>query len=416
EAAKRALASYNNLNNAQSTAATSQIDNATTVAGVTAAQNTANELNTAMGQLQNSINDQNTVKQQVNFTDADQGKKDAYTNAVTNAQGILDKAHGQNMTKAQVEAALNQVTTAKNALNGDANVRQAKSDAKANLGTLTHLNNAQKQDLTSQIEGATTVNGVNGVKTKAQDLDGAMQRLESAIANKDQTRASENYIDADPTKKTAFDNAITQAESYLNKDHGANKDKQAVEQAIQSVTTAKNALNGDANLQRAKTEATQAIDNLTHLNTPQKTALKQQVNAAQRVSGVTDLKNSATSLNNAMDQLKQAIADHDTIVAGGNYTNASPDKQGAYTDAYNAAKNIVNGSPNVVTNAADVTAATQRVNNAETGLNGDSNLATAKQQAKDALRQMTHLSAAQKQSITGQIDSATQVTGVQSVK
>ncbi len=416
EAAKRVLASYSNLNNAQSTAATSQIDNATTVAGVTAAQNTANELNTAMGQLQNGINDQNTVKQQVNFTDADQGKKDAYTNAVTNAQGILDKAHGQNMTKAQVEAALNQVTTAKNALNGDANVRQAKSDAKANLGTLTHLNNAQKQDLTSQIEGATTVNGVNGVKTRAQDLDNAMQRLESAIANKDQTKASENYIDADPTKKTAFDNAITQAESYLNKDHGANKDKQAVEQAIQSVTTAKNALNGDANLQRAKTEATQAIDNLTHLNTPQKTALKQQVNAAQRVSGVTDLKNSATSLNNAMDQLKQAIADHDTIVAGGNYTNASPDKQGAYTDAYNAAKNIVNGSPNVITNAADVTAATQRVNNAETSLNGDSNLATAKQQAKDALRQMTHLSDAQKQSITGQIDSATQVTGVQSVK
>ncbi len=397
-------------------AATSQIDNATTVAGVTAAQNTANELNTAMGQLQNGINDQNTVKQQVNFTDADQGKKDAYTNAVTNAQGILDKAHGQNMTKAQVEAALNQVTTAKNALNGDANVRQAKSDAKANLGTLTHLNNAQKQDLTSQIEGATTVNGVNGVKTKAQDLDGAMQRLQSAIANKDQTKASENYIDADPTKKTAFDNAITQAESYLNKDHGANKDKQAVEQAIQSVTSTENALNGDANLQRAKTEAIQAIDNLTHLNTPQKTALKQQVNAAQRVSGVTDLKNSATSLNNAMDQLKQAIADHDTIVASGNYTNASPDKQGAYTDAYNAAKNIVNGSPNVITNAADVTAATQRVNNAETGLNGDTNLATAKQQAKDALRQMTHLSDAQKQSITGQIDSATQVTGVQSVK
>ncbi|SCS17561.1 cell wall associated fibronectin-binding protein [Staphylococcus aureus] len=208
ESAKRALASYSNLINAQSTAATSQIDNATTVAGVTAAQNTANELNAAMGQLQNGINDQNTVKQQVNFTDADQGKKDAYTNAVTNAQGILDKAHGQNMTKAQVEAALNQVTTAKNALNGDANVRQAKSDAKANLGTLTHLNNAQKQDLTSQIEGATTVNGVNGVKTKAQDLDGAMQRLESAIANKDQTKASENYIDADPTKKTAFDNKL----------------------------------------------------------------------------------------------------------------------------------------------------------------------------------------------------------------
>ena len=178
------------------------------------------------------------LNKQVNFTDADQGKKDALHKCCYECSGILDKAHGQNMTKAQVEAALNQVTNAKNALNGDANVRQAKSDAKANLGTLTHLNNAQKkQDLTSQIEDATTVNGVNGVKTKAQDLDGAMQRLQSAIANKDQTKANENYIDADPTKKTAFDNAITQAESYLNKDHGANKDKQAVEQTIQSVTS-----------------------------------------------------------------------------------------------------------------------------------------------------------------------------------
>ena len=103
-----------------------------------------------MGQLQNGINDQNTVKQQVNFTDADQGKKDAYTNAVTNAQGILDKAHGQNMTKAQVEAALNQVTTAKNALNGDANVRQAKSDAKANLGTLTQIMHKTRFNITNR--------------------------------------------------------------------------------------------------------------------------------------------------------------------------------------------------------------------------------------------------------------------------
>ncbi|WP_460909852.1 hypothetical protein, partial [Staphylococcus aureus] len=50
-----------------------------------------------------------------------------------------------------------------------------------------------------------------------------MQRLESEIAKKDQTKTSENYIDADPTKKTACDNAITQAESYLNKDHSTNK-------------------------------------------------------------------------------------------------------------------------------------------------------------------------------------------------
>ncbi|RZH89738.1 GA module-containing protein, partial [Staphylococcus aureus] len=140
---------------------------------------------------------------------------------------------------------------------------------------------------------------VNGVKTKAQNLDGAMQRLQSAIANKYQTKATENYIDAYPTKKTALDNAIKQVEHYLSKDHVATKDKQADEQALPSVPYTENVGNGDANLHRAKTEAIQASDNLTHLNTPQKTALKPPVNAAQRVSGVTDLKNSATSLNNA---------------------------------------------------------------------------------------------------------------------
>ncbi len=48
----------------------------------------------------------------------------------------------------------------------------------------------------------------------------AMQRLESAIALTDQTKASETTSTQIQSKKTAFDNAITQAESYLNKDHG----------------------------------------------------------------------------------------------------------------------------------------------------------------------------------------------------
>ncbi|SCT25673.1 Putative Staphylococcal surface anchored protein [Staphylococcus aureus] len=416
ETAKRALASYSNLNNAQSTAATSQIDNATTVAGVTAAQNTANELNTAMGQLQNGINDQNTVKQQVNFTDADQGKKDAYTNAVTNAQGILDKAHGQNMTKAQVEAALNQVTTAKNALNGDANVRQAKSDAKANLGTLTHLNNAQKQDLTSQIEGATTVNGVNGVKTKAQDLDGAMQRLQSAIANKDQTKASENYIDADPTNKTAFDNAITQAESYLNKDHGANKDKQAVEQAIQSVTSTENALNGDANLQRAKTEATQAIDNLTHLNTPQKTALKDQVSHAELVTGVNAIKQNADALNNAMGTLKQQIQANSQVPQSVDFTQADQDKQQAYNNAANQAQQIANGTPTPVLTPDAVTQAVTTMNQAKDALNGDEKLAQAKQDAIANLDTLRDLNQPQRDALRNQINQAQALATVEQTK
>lgn len=404
------------LNNAQKAKLKEQVQSATTLDGVQTVKNSSQTLNTAMKGLRDSIANEATIKAGQNYTDASPNNRNEYDSAVTAAKAIINQTSNPTMEPNTITQVTSQVTTKEQALNGARNLAQAKTTAKNNLNNLTSINNAQKDALTRSIDGATTVAGVNQETAKATELNNAMHSLQNGINDETQTKQTQKYLDAEPSKKSAYDQAVNAAKAILTKASGQNVDKAAVEQAIQSVTSTENALNGDANLQRAKTEAIQAIDNLTHLNTPQKTALKQQVNAAQRVSGVTDLKNSATSLNNAMDQLKQAIADHDTIVASGNYTNASPDKQGAYTDAYNAAKNIVNGSPNVITNAADVTAATQRVNNAETGLNGDTNLATAKQQAKDALRQMTHLSDAQKQSITGQIDSATQVTGVQSVK
>ncbi len=98
---------------------------------VTAAKNAATELNTQMGNLEQAIHDQNTVKQGVNFTDADKAKRDAYTNAVSRAaETILNKTQGANTSKQDVEAAIQNVTSAKNALNGDQNVTNAKNAAK----------------------------------------------------------------------------------------------------------------------------------------------------------------------------------------------------------------------------------------------------------------------------------------------
>ena len=97
---------------------------------VTAAKNAATELNTQMGNLEQAIHDQNTVKQGVNFTDADKAKRDAYTNAVSRAETILNKTQGANTSKQDVEAAIQNVSSAKNALNGDQNVTNAKNAAK----------------------------------------------------------------------------------------------------------------------------------------------------------------------------------------------------------------------------------------------------------------------------------------------
>ncbi|MFF9878092.1 hypothetical protein [Staphylococcus pasteuri] len=69
------------------------------------------------------------------------------------------------------------MSTAKDNLNGDAKVREAKADALNNLGTLNQLNDAQKAHLTNEINSASTVDGVNQVKTTAQNLNSAMQQL-----------------------------------------------------------------------------------------------------------------------------------------------------------------------------------------------------------------------------------------------
>ncbi|MBE2142721.1 GA module-containing protein, partial [Staphylococcus argenteus] len=159
EAAKRALASYSNLNNAQSTAATSQINSATTLAGVSTAQNTASELNTAMGQLQSGINDEAATKSTQKYTDEDREKQAAYNDAVSAAKTLLNKTAGTNDNKAAVEQALQHVNTAKSALNGDARLNEAKNTAKQQLATMSHLTDAQKSNLTSQIERGTTVAG-----------------------------------------------------------------------------------------------------------------------------------------------------------------------------------------------------------------------------------------------------------------
>lgn len=419
-AAKQNLGTLNHITNAQRTALEGQINQATTVDGVNTVKTNANTLDGAMNSLQGAINDKDATLRNQNYLDADESKRNAYTQAVTAAEGILNKQTGGNTSKADVDNALNAVTRAKAALNGADNLRNAKTSATNTINGLPNLTQLQKDNLKHQVEQAQNVAGVNGVKdkgnTKGNTLNTAMGALRTSIQNDNTTKTSQNYLDASDSNKNNYNTAVNNANGVINATNNPNMDANAINGMANQVNTTKAALNGAQNLAQAKTNATNTINNAHDLNQKQKDALKAQVNNAQRVSGVTDLKNSATSLNNAMDQLKQAIADHDTIVTGGNYTNASPDKQGAYTDAYNAAKNIVNGSPNVITNAADVIAATQRVNNAEAGLNGDTNLATAKQQAKEALRQMTHLSDAQKQSITGQIDSATQVTGVQSVK
>ncbi|HDC3290131.1 TPA: hyperosmolarity resistance protein Ebh, partial [Staphylococcus aureus] len=413
--AKQNLNTLSHLTNNQKSAISTQIDRAGHVSEVTAAKNAATELNTQMGNLEQAIHDQNTVKQGVNFTDADKAKRDAYTNAVSRAETILNKTQGANTSKQDVEAAIQNVSSAKNALNGDQNVTNAKNAAKNALNNLTSINNAQKGDLTTKIDQATTVSGVEAVSNTGTQLNTAMANLQNGINDKTNTLASENYHDADADKQTAYTNAVSQAEGIINQTTNPTLNPDDITRALTQVTDAKNGLNGEAKLATEKQNAKDAVNAMTHLNDAQKQALKGQIDQSAEIATVTQVKQTATSLDQAMNQLSQAINDKTQTLTDGNYLNADPDKQNAYKQAVAKAEALLNKQSGTNEVQAQVESITNEVNAAKQALNGNDNLANAKQQAKQQLVNLTHLNDAQKQSVESQITQASLVTDVTTI-
>ena len=414
--ANTAIDGLSHLTNAQKEALKQLVQQSTTVAEAQGNEQKANNVDAAMDKLRQSIADNATTKQNQNYTDASPNKKDAYNNAVTTAQGIIDQTTSPTLDPTVINQAAGQVSTTKNALNGNENLEAAKQQATQSLGSLDNLNNAQKQAVTDQINGAHTVDEANQIKQNAQNLNTAMGNLKQAIADKDATKATVNFTDADQAKQQAYNTAVTNAENIISKANGGNATQTEVEQAIQQVNAAKQALNGNANVQHAKDEATALINSSNDLNQAQKDALKQQVQNATTVAGVNNVKQTAQELNNAMTQLKQGIADKEQTKADGNFVNADPDKQNAYNQAVAKAEALISATPDVVVTPSEITAALNKVTQAKNDLNGNTNLATAKQNVQHAIDQLPNLNQAQRDEYSKQITQATLVPNVNAIQ
>ncbi len=414
--ANTAIDGLSHLTNAQKEALKQLVQQSTTVAEAQGNEQKANNVDAAMDKLRQSIADNATTKQNQNYTDSSPNKKDAYNNAVTTAQGIIDQTTSPTLDPTVINQAAGQVSTTENALNGNENLEAAKQQATQSLGSLDNLNNAQKQAVTDQINGAHTVDEANQIKQNAQNLNTAMGNLKQAIADKDATKATVNFTDADQAKQQAYNTAVTNAENIISKANGGNATQTEVEQAIQQVNAAKQALNGNANVQHAKDEATALINSSNDLNQAQKDALKQQVQNATTVAGVNNVKQTAQELNNAMTQLKQGIADKEQTKADGNFVNADPDKQNAYKQAVAKAEALISGTPDVVVTPSEITAALNKVTQAKNDLNGNTNLATTKQNVQHAIDQLPNLNQAQRDEYSKQITQATLVPNVNAIQ
>lgn len=271
---KQTLGTLTHINNAQRTALDNEITQATNVEGVNTVKDKAQQLDSAMGQLETSIRDKDTTLQSQNYQDADDAKRTAYTQAVNAAATILNKTSGGNTPKADVERAMQAVTQANTALNGIQNLERAKQAANTAITNASDLNTKQKEALKAQVTSAGRVSAANGVEHTATELNNAMTALKRAIADKAETKASGNYVNADANKRQAYDEKVTAAENIISGTPTPTLTPSDVTNAATQVTNAKTQLNGNHNLDVAKQNANTAIDGLTSLNGPQKAKLK----------------------------------------------------------------------------------------------------------------------------------------------
>ena len=406
------LDTLRDLNQPQRDALRNQINQAQALATVEQTKQNAQNVNTAMGNLKQGIANKDTVKASENYHDADADKQTAYTNAVSQAEGIINQTTNPTLNPDDITRALSQVTDAKNGLNGEAKLATEKQNAKDAVNAMTHLNDAQKQALNGQIDQSPEIATVTQVKQTATSLDQAMNQLSQAINDKTQTLADGNYLNANPDKQNAYTQAVAKAEALLNKQSGTNEAQAQVESITNEVNAAKQALNGNDNLSNAKQQAKQQLANLTHLNDAQKQSFESQITQAPLVTDVTTINQKAQTLDHAMELLRNSIADNQATLASEDYHDATAQRQNDYNQAVTAAKNIINQTTSPTMNPDDVNRATTQVNNTKVALDGDENLVAAKQQANNRLDQLDHLNNAQKQQLQSQITQSSEIAAV----
>lgn len=394
------LSGLTKLNDAQRKTAQDAVDNAKTVADVTAAVNAAKNTNTNMGDLADDKNYANadSIKQSSNYKNADSDKQKAYNDAVQAAQDLLDKSKGTstgNVTTDPdaVKTAKQKVDDAYAALNGDNNLTAAKNNAKAAIGDLQNINNAQKASAISAVENAQSIDDVTIAETNAKSTDDNMKSLhDDTNLNLDTT--ADPYLNADQTLKDAYDAAKKAADDVLAKSTGesvgASADSAHVATLKKNLDDAASALNGTTNLSEAKTNAATDLSGLTNLNNAQMQTAKKAVANAKTVADVTAAVNAAKNTNTNMGTwaADENYTKADQIKASLKYTNADEDKQKAYTDALDKVKTLLdkeNGSSTgvVTTDAQAVQEAQTELDNAAKALNGQTKFDADKQKALD---------------------------------
>ncbi len=246
-------------------------------------------------------------------------------------------------------------------------------------------------------------NAVTAIQTAQKALTGEptnKTELKDAIDQASTVESSDNYTNADSNLQKAYTDAISAGQTVLS---NANATQTEVDNALTTINNAKDALNGDAKkaaskeaLQKAVDEApTVKSDDAAYYNGSDeaKTAYDNAITAGQAIldeanPSASDVKSALDAINAAKGNLKgeatntaaleTALTNGNNTKETGNYTNADQAKQEALNNAITAGQEILK---NTNATQAQVNSAAKAITEAINGLNGDTNLANAKNAA-----------------------------------
>lgn len=366
-----------------------------------------------MDQLQQAVNEHANVEQTVDYTQADLDKQNAYKQAIAEAENVLK----QNANKQQVDQALQNILNAKQALNGDERVALAKTNGKHDIDQLNALNNAQQDGFKGRIDQSNDLNQIQQIVDEAKALNRAMNQLSQEITgNEGRTKGSTNYVNADTQVKRVYDEAVDKAKEALNKATGQNLTAEEVIKLNDAVTAAKQALNGEERLNNRKSEALQRLDQLTHLNNAQRQLAIQQINNAETLNKASRAINRAVQLDDAMGAVQQYIDEHHLdVISSTNYINADDNLKANYDNAITNAAHELDKVQGSAIAKAEAEQLKQHIIDAQKALNGDQNLATAKDKANAFVDTLNGLNQQQQDLAHQAINNADTVTGIANI-
>ncbi|UUM20626.1 hypothetical protein NPA13_01260 [Mycoplasma sp. 2045] len=294
----------------------------------------------------------------------------------------------------------NRLSNADRALDGVKNLDDAKELAKQKLGDLIHISDDQFINAFNQIDQAATSKQVETVITNVTNIDKAIEKLKLA-------KKAEDTIEFREASKEKLNDLTNAVDSLKGAKDVLDFNAVAIEDIDNKINTLKNAikhLDGRANLDTAKSDAKAKLPTLTHLSANQVTAAERLINAATTVQGVKNIIANVTNVDAAIEQVDALNKLKEDSKP--KYTQAEESLQQAANNALTPLEDAKTYEDFTSPYDEDVVTKKDALKNAIDALDGDTKLADAKTEAKEAIEALNKLSNdSQKEAANNLIDS-----------